>query len=108
MNLEEKKVFEEILDNMDFTKRAKTLLTDIYMRGYHDGRHAERKKLIESGYLIIDPNKKEQLKKDCQDPCKFCEYYTPEYKIGCTYNPKDCKNKQKQFTAIEIQSYFTL
>lgn len=90
-----------------FSNISKKLLTDLYMKGYHKGRHYEREKLLSSGYLIINPDKKDKLMKACEDPCKHCSYYTDEFKIGCSMlNPQNCQDKQNQLLAIEIRKYF--
>jgi hypothetical protein len=73
---------------------------------YHAGRHDERNKLANSGYLIINPEKEEQLKKDCNDPCTICEFHEKDHKMGCSVNPTNCALKKKQFLAIEIEQYF--
>ena len=39
MDLEEK-VFKEIIEDQGYTKKFKYMMTDLYMRAYHDGRHA--------------------------------------------------------------------
>lgn len=86
-------------------KKITKIFDDFYNYGYMHGRHKCRRKYVESGYLIIDPEKKEQLLKDCEDPCKYCEYYEPAYKKGCTLSTS-CKQKEKQFNALEIKKYF--
>ena len=105
MDLEEK-VFKETLDESGYTNKMKRVLTDLYMRAYHDGRHAERDRLLKGDFLIIDPNKKEELENLCQDPCRTCPHYTSDYRIGCTKNPKECADKQKQLHAMEIITWF--
>lgn len=105
MDLEEK-VFKEILDDQGYTKKFKTIMTDLYMRAYHDGRHAERDRLVKDNYLIIDPNKLNELEEKCQDPCDNCSERADYLKIGCKANPKECKLKQEQLRAIEIRTWF--
>ena len=86
-------------------KEITKIFDDFYNYGYTNGRHICRKKYIESGYLIVNPEKQEQLLKDCEDPCKYCEHYEPAYKRGCTLS-EPCEQKQKQFNALEIKKYF--
>ena len=61
MDLEEK-VFKEILDDQGYTKKIKYMMTDLYMRAYHDGRHAERDRLVKDDYLIINPEKNKRIR----------------------------------------------
>ena len=91
--------FKHILNNINKN------LEEVYTYAFHKGRHKCRRKYVESGYLIVDPEKKEQLLKDCEDPCKCCENYEPAYKRGCTLE-RACEKKEKQFDAIEIKRYF--
>jgi len=104
MGLEEK-VFNEVLDQEGYTKKIKYIMSELYTRGYHDGRRNCRKKFVDSNYLIVDPNKVNQLLEDCQDPCRYCENFEPSYKRGCTLT-ETCDKKQKQLDAIEIEKYF--
>ena len=92
--------------NQEGYKHARQLHDSAYFSGFHRGRHKEREELVNSGWLIIDPNKKKELENALEDPCKYCENYTKEYKIGCNSDPKTCERKQKQFLALEIKSYF--
>ena len=105
MDLEEK-VFKEILDDQGYTKKFKYMMTDLYMRAYHDGRHAERDRLVKDGYLIINPDKLQDLKYKSQDPCVGCRERADYLKIGCKANPKECELKQQQLRALEIMSWF--
>ena len=105
MDLEEK-VFKEMLDNQGYTKKFKYMMTDLYMRAYHDGRHAERDRLVKDGYLIINPDKLQDLEYKSQDPCVGCAERTDYLKIGCKANPKECELKQQQLRALEIISWF--
>ena len=105
MDLEEK-VFKEILDDQGYTKKFKYMMTDLYMRAYHDGRHAERDRLVKDGYLIINPDKLQDLKYKSQDPCVDCSERVDYLKIGCKANPKECELKQQQLRALEIMSWF--
>lgn len=89
-------------DKLDFIKKK---FDEVYDFAFHRGRHKCRCKYVESGYLIVDPNKKEQLLKECEDPCKYCDKYEPAYKRGCTLSTS-CEKKDKQFDALEIKKYF--
>lgn len=89
-------------DKLNIVKKQ---FDDIYSFAFHKGRHKCRRKYLESNYLIIDPEKKEQLLKDCEDPCRYCENYEPSYKQGCSLSIS-CKKKEKQMLAIEIKKYF--
>lgn len=88
--------------------KYKSIFDDIYASGFHAGRHKEREKLANSNWLIIDSNKREEFEKCLEDPCKYCEHYTLEYKKGCNLDPQQCERKQKQFLAQEIKLYFDL
>ena len=105
MDLEEK-VYKELLDETEYTSKMKRIMTDLYMRAYHDGRHAERDRLVKDGYLIIDPDKLNELEWKCQDPCTSCIERADYLKIGCKANPKECKLKQEQLRAIEVRTWF--
>ena len=105
MDLEEK-VYKELLDETEYTSKMKRIMTDLYMRAYHDGRHAERDRLVKDGYLIVDPTKLIELEQKCQDPCIGCTERADYLKIGCKANPKECKLKQEQLRAIEVKTWF--
>lgn len=105
MDLEEK-VFKEILDDQGYTKKIKYMMTDLYMKAYHDGRHAERDRLVKDGFLIINPNKIDDLNELVLDPCIGCTERADYLKIGCKANPKECKRKQEQLRAIEVKTWF--
>lgn len=85
---------------------AKRLHDSAYFSGFHLGRHKEREMLVNSGWLQINPEKKEEIQKALEDPCKYCEHYTQEYKKGCSKDPTKCSKKQLQMNAIEILAYF--
>ena len=87
-------------------EKLEPTLRDLASSYYHAGRHAERDKLVKSGYLMINPEKIEELKKDLHDPCSVCEFHVQDYKMGCSVDPKHCERKKKQFLAIEIDQYF--
>jgi len=105
MDLEEK-VFNEILDKNEFTKKMKTIMANLYMRAYHHGRHVERDRLVNSEFLIIDPHRFEDLKYQAKNPCEHCVERADYLKIGCKANPKECELKQKQIRALEILTHF--
>lgn len=105
MNLEEY-VYDELLDMDKYTDKVKKIMTNLYMKAYHDGRHAERNKLIKDGFLIIDPNKVDELRRQSMNPCESCSKKADYLKIGCTTNPQECELKQKQLRAIEILNHF--
>lgn len=102
----EKYVYDNLLDSDNYTDKAKKLLTEIYMRAYHDGRHAERDRLLKGDFLIIDPHRFEDLKYQAKNPCEDCAERADYLKIGCKANPKECELKQKQFRALEILTHF--
>jgi len=89
-------------------KTARRLHDDAYFAGFHRGRHKERESLVNSGWLIINPEKREEINKALEDPCIYCNHYTKEYKIGCTKDTKTCTKKQKHILANEINLYFNL
>lgn len=89
-------------------KYAKKVNDEAFFAGYHIGRHKCREKLAQSGWLIIDPNKREEFEKCLEDPCKYCEHYTLEYRKGCNLDPQQCEIKQKQILAQEIKLYFDI
>ena len=88
--------------------KYKSIFDDIYAAGFHNGRHKEREALVNSKWLIIDPNKREEFEKCLEDPCKYCEHYVKEYKQGCSFGSSRCEQKQKQMFAHEIKLYFDL
>ena len=91
-----------------YSDKYKQLHKSIFYNGYHTGRHVCKKNLVQSGWLIIDPNKKEELNQALEDPCKYCEHYVNEYRQGCSLDPSKCQQKEKQMLAIEIKTYFDL
>ena len=105
MDLEEN-VFKETLDESGYTDKMKHVLTDLYMRAYHNGRHAERDRLIKDGFLIINPDKMQELEYQAKNPCEGCAERADYLKIGCKANPKECELKQKQLRALEILTHF--
>lgn len=91
----------------DIKKKIENLIDESYQNGYHDGRHAYRDKLINSGLICINPNKRDELLKICNNsPCLNCEYYNPNIKIGCNGNSQKCNRMQSFLTALEIKKYF--
>ena len=102
----EQKVFEQILDKDGYTNKIKYMMTDLYMKAYHNGRHAERDRLCKDGFLIINPDKINEIKNICIDPCENCKEKVTYLKIGCKANPKECERKQKQLRALEIMTWF--
>lgn len=84
--------------------RAELELSSIYMKAYHEGRHDLRDKYKD--YLMIDPSKKELLKKYSQDPCIGCINSSSHNALGCLVRPSECFNKQNQLTALDILKYF--
>ena len=83
-------------------------MTDLYMRAYHDGRHAERDRLIKEDFLVIDPRREEELKYQARNPCEGWQERADYLKIGCKADPKECELKQKQLRALEILTHFKL
>lgn len=84
--------------------RAELELSSIYMKAYHEGRHDLRNKYKD--YLMIDPSKKELLKKYSQDPCIGCINSSSHNALGCLVRPSECFNKQYQLLALEIIENF--
>ena len=84
--------------------RAELELNSIYMKAYHEGRHDLRNKYKD--YLMIDPSKKELLKKYSQDPCIGCINSSSHNALGCLVRPSECFNKQYQLLALEIIENF--
>ena len=74
-----------------------------YAKKYHDGRHACRKKYVDSGLLVINPNV--DIDALCESPCSTCEHFNESTKMPCTMTTY-CKKKLDQLTAIEIKQYF--
>jgi hypothetical protein len=74
-----------------------------YTKEYHDGRHACRKKYVDSGLLVINPDI--DIDVLCESPCSTCEHLNKNTKMPCTMTTS-CKKKQDQLTAIEIKRYF--
>ena len=81
--------------------------TELYNSAWHEGRHECREKFANCGYLIIDPEKYDELFKIAKtDPCEFCKDYDPSYKRGCT--KAHCDLKDKQSDALELIAWFKL
>ena len=106
MDLEEY-VYDELLDTDKYTDKVKKIMTNLYVKAYHDGRHAERDRLIKDGFLIINPDKKRELETLAKNPCEDCSERADYLKIGCKAYPKECKLKQKQLRALEILTHFS-
>lgn len=88
-------------------EKIENLIDESYQNGYHDGRRAYRNKLVESGLISINPSKRDELLKICDNsPCLNCEYYNPNIKIGCNEDPQKCKRMQSFLIALEIKNYF--
>lgn len=85
---------------------AKKAYDDAYVAGYHNGRHEQREKWVNSEWIQIIPDKLNDIKLAAQDPCQNCVHRADYLKIGCNDNPKTCLLKQEQELAIEILTYF--
>lgn len=95
------------MNKEDIKKNIENLIDESYSNGYHDGRHAYRDKLVNSGLICINPNKRDELLKICNySPCLNCEYFNNEVKIGCMSKPRECKYMQQYLMALEIKKYF--
>lgn len=70
--------------------------------GYCEGRQAERKKLLESGWLAIKDI--DEVKRAAISPCSKCKYRYSEMKMPC---PKkdSCEKLEKQILALNILNY---
>lgn len=84
---------------------AKKAYDEAYFAGFHRGRHKQREKWANSGWIQIIPDKLEEIKFAANDPCINCVNRADYLKIGCKVDPKECGLKQKQFLAIEILTY---
>lgn len=105
----EDKECKEVIDQYipDINKGIRNVLENIYNAGWHNGRHADRDKWSKCGYLIIDPDKIEEIKKKLDNnPCKNCKYSTPTRLTGCLMNPQKCEEYQKYSLLCELIKYF--
>lgn len=84
---------------------AKKAYDEAYLAGFHNGRHKQRERWANSGWIQITPDKLEEIKFAANDPCINCINRADYLKIGCKVDPKECDLKQKQFLAIEILTY---
>ena len=84
--------------------RAESALYEVYMKGYHEGRHDYRNKI--KNCLVINPDCLEVLKKNSEDPCKGCPNNNDKVLIGCTADPRNCIAKQNQLIALDILKHF--
>ena len=75
-------------------------ILDAYKQGVIEGRSKERSIILNSDYVKIDVAK---LNKDCESPCKGCQYYTSKLLIGCELSPQVCEDKQRQLEALKIK-----
>lgn len=106
MNIERKN--EAIEDaSKEIKSRAELELEILYMRAYHEGRHAYRDKV--KSYLIINPELKSKVIEMSQDPCPLCPEAInwTEFKKIC-FNCKDCSKKQNQLLALDLLKHFEL
>lgn len=83
------------------------LLKDVYYRGWHDGRHYDRDKWEQCGYLIIDPARMKELNEKTEKcPCHDCPCATTELKIGCYKGRINCKPYQDYLFLWELKEHF--
>ena len=78
-------------------------ILDAYKQGVIEGRSKERSIILNSDYVKIDVAK---LNKDCESPCKGCQYYTSKLLIGCELSPQACEYKQRQLEALKIKAIY--
>ena len=103
MNIEKRtKAINQASD--EIKGRADLALYEVYMKGYHEGRHDYRNKI--KNCLVINPNCLEVLKKNSENPCKSCPNNSDKVLIGCTANPRNCIAKQNQLIALDILKHF--
>lgn len=87
-------------------KYAKRAHDEAYFAGFHHGRHKQREQYVQSGWLILDPSKIDEIKYAAENPCEGCKNRVDYLKIGCKEDPTRCDLKQKQMLAIELLTYF--
>ena len=78
-------------------------ILDVYKQGVIEGRSKERSIILNCDYVKIDV---EKLNKDCESPCKGCQYYTSKLLIGCELSPQACEYKQRQLEALKIKALY--
>ena len=78
----------------------KFVIENVCRRIYYKGKSDFMDKL--QNYLIINPEKLDELNNMKTNPCKSCKYSTSQLLIGCEKNPIECDKKQNQLFAIEI------
>lgn len=103
MNIEKRTEAIEQASN-EIKSRAEIALYDVYMKGYHEGRHDYRNKV--ENCLVINPDCLEVLQRNAENPCNGCPNQTDKMLIGCSANPKECDAKQLQFVALDILKNF--
>lgn len=90
----------------------KKLHDEAYFVGFHRGRHKERDKLVNCGWLMINPEKREEFERALASPCVGCKYHANErlnsyeLKIGCLKDPTKCPDMQRNLLAHEVKQYF--
>ena len=84
----------------------KKLHDEAYFVGFHRGRRKERDKLVNCGWLMINPEKREEFEKALAHPCVGCKYYADDLKIACLKNPAKCPDMQRNLLAYEVKQYF--
>ena len=83
--------------------RAEVELGSIYHKAYHEGRHDYRNSV--KGFLVINPEYEEILKKMAEDPCEGCSHHLTMVKAACLKS-NECKLKQEQFVALDILKHY--
>lgn len=73
-----------------------------FNEGYCEGRQAERKKLLESGWLTIKDI--DEVRQAAQSPCQKCKYHYSEMKMPCQ-KKNSCEKLEKQILALNILNY---
>lgn len=88
--------------------KADKLLEEIYMRGYHDGRHTYRDKLVKSGLICANPQKQDEFLKLLESPCSNCPNSDDNFKLGCaTMSPAKCEKMKQHMLALDIKKHFS-
>ncbi len=83
------------------------VLDDLYMQAWHQGRHEYRKKLVDSDFIRINPERKLEVVTIAKtDQCICCEYHNPYLMLGCSKDITLCKQKQKQNLCLELLKWF--
>lgn len=82
-------------------------IDNIWSTGWHNGKEDLLNRLIHSEFVIIDPDKIEDLKSS-KNPCEGCEHFTTMLKIGCNIGKSKCKKWQEFSWHRDLYDWFII